>query len=70
MEKMREELKSELPELGPRDRGRPYPKGLRGSGEDVRPFSRALFFSGHSFFARCEGGSGHFDLTRGAGLLL
>jgi len=28
MEKMREELKSELSELGPRGRGRPYPKGL------------------------------------------
>jgi hypothetical protein len=28
MEKMREELKSELLELGPRGRGRPYPKGL------------------------------------------
>jgi len=28
MEKMREELKAELSELGPRGRGRPYPKGL------------------------------------------
>jgi transposase len=28
MEKMREELKSELSALGPRGRGRPYPKGL------------------------------------------
>ena len=28
MEKMREELTSELSELGPRGRGRPYPKGL------------------------------------------
>lgn len=28
MEKMREELKSELSVLGPRGRGRPYPKGL------------------------------------------
>ena len=28
MEEMREELKSELLELGPRGRGRPYPKGL------------------------------------------
>jgi transposase len=28
MEKMRDELKSELSELGPRGRGRPYPKGL------------------------------------------
>jgi len=28
MERMREELKSELSGLGPRGRGRPYPKGL------------------------------------------
>jgi len=28
MEKMREELKLELSALGPRGRGRPYPKGL------------------------------------------
>lgn len=28
MEKMRQELKTELSELGPRGRGRPYPKGL------------------------------------------
>ena len=28
MEDMREELKSEIAKLGPRGRGRPYPKGL------------------------------------------
>jgi len=28
MEEMREELKSEVAQLGPRGRGRPYPKGL------------------------------------------